>query len=88
MAHISPRETINLAEYDQLNALIRAYVDAHRAHAQSALDLSLDQCQSDLIWDRLRATTSELTDYLVSMLPPHERSRLTERSLAEWRARR
>lgn len=88
MAHISPRETINLAEYDQLHALIRAYVDAHRAHARSSQDITLDATQLELIWDRLSAATSELTTYMLDMLPGEERDKLYRRDQAQRRARR
>lgn len=76
---------ITLAEYDQLRALISAHIDAHRAHARAAIDLSMDETQAQVIYDRLRATADELIAYLFDLLSQEDQLRLRERQSGHYR---
>lgn len=85
MAYAAPRSVITLAEYDQLRALISAHIDAHRAHARASIDLSMDETQAQVIYDRLRATADELIAYLFDLLSQEDQLRLRERQSGHYR---
>lgn len=85
MAYAAPRSVITLAEYDQLRELISAHIDAHRAHARAAIDLTMDETQAQVIYDRLRATADELIAYLTDLLSTDDLIRLRERQSGHYR---
>ena len=85
MAYAAPQSVITLAEYDQLRSLIAAHIDAHRAHARAAIDLSMDETQAQVVYDRLRATADELISYLFDLLSQEDQLRLRERQSGHYR---